>query len=306
MIALDHLILVDHYPETNSKNIARRVVKQGGGPVPTALAVLGKLEKKCAVVTKIGANDAGTFLKTELAGFHVDTKYIVSDPKIETPEAFIIIDEKSGDRTVILNRAERTTLSADDLPVSLLQNCRFLHLDGHDQDANLYAADMAKKSGAEISIDIGSNRKVDKKLLNLVDYAIVSENYADEYLQKNDPAKSAEMLFKRGMTLAAVTCGEHGSYFASVDGVHHQPAFPVPVFDTTGAGDVFHGAALYGILEDWRVEQIASFASAAAALACTYIGGKTGIPDLPRINEFLRRLGIDTHFIKTGGVETDV
>jgi len=306
MIALDHLILVDHYPETNSKNIARLVVKQGGGPVPTALAVLGKLGKKCAVITKTGIDAAEKVLKTELAEFHIDTTYIVSEAEIETPEAFIIIDEKSGDRTVILNRTKQTALAIKDLPDGLLQNCRLLHLDGHDQEANLYAAEKAKENGTAISIDIGSARKVDDALLDLSDYAIVSENYADEYLQRNNPAKSAAMLFNRGMTLAAVTCGEQGSYFASSDGVYHQSAFPVTVVDTTGAGDVFHGAALFGILENWAVPQIASFASAAASLACTKMGGKAGIPDLHEIDNFLMKRGIDSQFIKSGGVEPDV
>ncbi|NIA30364.1 MAG: hypothetical protein GWP06_10700 [Actinobacteria bacterium] len=306
MIALDHLVSVDRYPETNSKNIARRVVNQGGGPVPTALAVLGKFGKKCAVVTKIGVDAAGTFLKAELTEFHIDTKYIVSDAEITTPEAFIIVDEKSGDRTVILHRAERTSLIPGDLPEELLRNCRLLHLDGHDGEANLYAAKKAKENGAAISIDIGSAREIDARLIDVLDYAIVSENYADEYLQKNDPAKSAEMLLQRGTTLCAVTCGERGSYFASSDGIYHQPAFPVNAVDTTGAGDVFHGAALYGILEGWTVQQTASFASAAAALACTKMGGKTGISDFSEIKGFLKKREIDTHFIKSGGVETDV
>lgn len=306
IISLDHLILVDHYPATNSKNIARKYVKQGGGPVPTALAALGNLGKKCALITKIGVNTAGKFLKAELAEYKIDTHFIVTDAKIETPEAFIIIDEKSGDRTVILNRTQRMTLSPTDLSDTILQNCRLLHLDGHDQEANIDAAEKAKTNGAAISIDIGSNRKVDKRLLDLVDYAIVSEDWANAFLQANDPEKSAAMLLDFGVSLGAVTCGSRGSYFASSEGVYHQSSFAVNTVDTTGAGDVFHGAALYGILEEWSVEQIGSFASAAAALACTQVGGKAGIPDLLQIQEFLNKRRIDTHFIKTGGVETDV
>ncbi len=306
IIALDHLIVVENYPKTNSKNVTQKYIKQGGGPVPTALATLGKLEKKCALVTKTGVNAAEKFLKAELTDFNVDTNFIITDPKIETPEAFIIIEEKSGNRTVILNRAEQTSLAARDLPESLLQNCRLVHLDGHDQGADLYAAEIAKRNGAAISIDIGSNRRVDQRLLQLIDYAIVSENYADEYLEKSNPEKSAKMLLDYGAVIGAVTSGDRGSYFASSNGVYYQPAFAVKAIDTTGAGDVFHGAALYGILENWRVDQVALFASAAAALACTKTGGKAGIPDLLQIKEFLTKLEIDTHFIKTEGVEIDV
>ncbi len=118
---------------------------------------------------------------------------------------------------------------------------------------------------------------------------ITSHAFATDFTGIADPAVSAKSLLDAGAGLvvprriAGVTCGDRGSWFATSDGDEfHQPAFTPPnppgVVDTTGAGDVFHGAFSFGLAQGWDPRRCARFASAVAALKCTRLGGRAGIP----------------------------
>jgi sugar/nucleoside kinase (ribokinase family) len=94
-------------------------------------------------------------------------------------------------------------------------------------------------------------------------------------------------MFTGRRILSAVTLGDGGSVYATEGGIFAQKAFPVEVQDTNGAGDVFHGAFSFGLSRGWNIEEIMQFASAVAALKCTKAGGRTGIPTLPEVKDFL-------------------
>lgn len=266
--------------------------------MPTALAVLGKWGSSVALVSKLGDDESGRSLRAELRALHVDTDHLVIDPNIATPQAFILIEQENGHRTVLLSRRPNNDLLPADLQKNLFRNCKMLHLDGHESAADLHAARLAKTAGALISIDIGSKRPVAEELLALIDIAIVSESYAEVFLRAGEPEQSAKMLVEKGAQWAAVTCGVQGSYFATRQQSLHQPAFPVKTVDTTGAGDAFHGAALFGILRGWNLKQVAVVASAAAAMACTRIGGKSGIPAPKQLKQFLQQQDVSVDFIE--------
>jgi ribokinase len=300
IIVLDHLITVERYPVSNSKNILKSHHQQGGGPVPTALAVLGTMGKSTSLIAKLDDDYQAKYLVKELHDFNVDTDFVVHDERIDTPEAFVIIDERNGDRTVLLNRRKEANLMPQDVPVDLIKNSAILHMDGQEADAAIFAAKVAHEHDVKVSIDIGSDRYIPKELLDLVDIAIVSESFADAQLVKNNPLKSAEKLLSLGPKIGGVTCGERGSYFAAREASFHQPAFPINVVDSTGAGDVFHGSALFGYLQNYTLRQTAQFASATAALACTKTGGKAGIPSVNEIVALLKKNNINSDFINGG------
>ena len=287
IIAYDHLLTMPTFPQSNSKNKVRSYAQQGGGPVPTALSVLGAWGKQTALITKVGNDAAAQALEHELAQFHVDTSGWVRSDSISTPQSFVIIDARNGDRTVLLSRPPETDLTPDELPLELIKNCKILHLDAHEA-ASLEAAKVAKTQNVLVSVDIGSDRPLPHGLFEYVDIAIVSESFARAQLEKN-PLKSCEKLLHFGAKFAAVTCGHRGSYCANSWEQFYQPAFQVKVVDTTGAGDVFHGAALFAILGNYSLQQTAMFASAAAALACTKVGGKAGIPTLVDIQKLMQK-----------------
>ncbi len=298
IVVYDELAVIDHFPKPNSKNRLRSLSGQGGGPVATAMATCARLGKTCAMISALGQDATGQYLNNELASFNVDTTHMLRKKKVATPRAFILVDQSTGERTVFLHQDPECRVDNLDPNAFPFKNCRILHLDGHYPEADLQAAKIAKQNGAYVSLDIGSNRRVWPELLELTDIAIVSKSYSDQHLVADEPLKSAEKLFNTGIKIAGVTCGIEGSYFFDDQGECYQPAFKVNTIDSTGAGDVFHGAALFGILEGFPMQKTALFASAAAALKCGHLGGKAGIPILQQITDFIAKRVDRSDFIQ--------
>lgn len=296
IMVYDELALMDRFPRPNSKNRLNALAHQGGGPVATALATCAKLGKTCAMVSALGSDANGDFLCKELADFGVETRHILRLVDVATPKAVILVDQSTGERTVLLHQDKACTVNNldDSYP---FDRCRVLHVDGHYPEADIFAAKIARQQGALVSLDIGSQRPVSSALLELTDIAIVSKTYSDHYLTANNACKSAEQLYKSGMKIAGVTCDLEGSYFYDSHGAYHQPAFRVQTVDSTGAGDVFHGAAVYAVLQGFSGPQMALFAGAAAALKCLQVGGKKGIPNVQQIKNFLLARGENSDFI---------
>ncbi|MDZ7722044.1 MAG: PfkB family carbohydrate kinase [candidate division KSB1 bacterium] len=293
LIVVDHLLLTQHYPEPNTKNIVDHYVMQGGGPVPTALAVLGRLGIPGTFISTVGDDEMADFLQHELEQFHVDCSALERHPDRMTAESFVIIDQRNGDRTIFLNRNGSSISDLNEACINHIREAEILHIDGRDIDLCIETAQIARRHNTRVSIDIGSNRPIPEELLQWVDIAIVSETFSEHQIEKS-PLKSAKKLLDFGITTAAVTCGAQGSYWASREESFHQRAFPVPVVDTTGAGDVFHGASLYGIMNGYTLRKTAQFASAVSAIVCSHIGGKPGIPDLGQIEHFINTLTVSS------------
>ena len=124
-------------------------------------------------------------------------------------------------------------------------------------------------------------------LLRATDYLIASKVFAEALTGLTSPSEAAEVLAGYGSSVTVVTLGEEGSLTLAGGRSFHTPAFPVDVVDTTGAGDVYHGAFIFGLLREWPLEKTAEFASAVAAMSCTRLGGRQGIPTLDEAISFL-------------------
>jgi sulfofructose kinase len=126
------------------------------------------------------------------------------------------------------------------------------------------------------------------ELLDLCDVLVVARQFAQEVTGFNDGADCARALMSRGAHTVVITDGTAGSHGWTADGQNcHQPAFEVQVQDTTGAGDVYHGAFVVGLLEGWPLGRNMTFASATAALKCMRVGGRAGIPSMSEVQRFL-------------------
>lgn len=295
LTVLDQLGVIERFPEPNSKNVLSSWTVQGGGPVATALAMLARLGKRCSLVTALGDDPDGRFLQQDLHALNVDTAFSkITDG--QTPRAFILVDQSNGERTVFLHRDPRCTLTAADIAAQPYDQCRLLHIDGHYPAADLCAAERVHRGGGLVSIDLGSNRRVDPALLEACDIIVVSEAYAAGQIA-GDLESGLEKLFTGYAKWVGITCGARGSYF--FDGIQHlhQPAFPVAVADSTGAGDVFHGAILYAVLQKFSLAEAAVFAAAAAAIKCRSVGRNQGMADLQQIKQFLNIQQVSTPFL---------
>ena len=184
LIVVDHLLVTQHYPEPNTKNIVDHYVMQGGGPVPTALAVLGRLGVASSFISTVGDDEMADFLQHELEQFHVNCSALERHAERMTAESFIIIDQRNGDRTIFLNRNGSCISGIDENSVKHIQQAEMLHMDGRDIDLCIETAQLARRYNTQVSIDIGSDRPVPDKLLGLVDIAIVSETFAANQIEK--------------------------------------------------------------------------------------------------------------------------
>ena len=151
------------------------------------------------------------------------------------------------------------------------------------------AAKIARSLNVKTVLDAGTMRPGLERLLPLIDYLVVSENFARQISGRDDPEATLRALAGYGAVGVTITCGETGSVsIDSTGAIYYQQAFAMDVVDTTGCGDVFHGGYIYGLLQGWEVRQTVRFATACAALKTRALGGRTAIADLPTVEDFLR------------------
>jgi len=286
--AIDYLCLLDPYPGLDDKVDAVSSSVQGGGPVPTAMATLAKLGAKSCYVGKVGKDAEGEFVKAQLEKEGVDTRFMIADKRTKTSRAFVWVDKRSGKRTVVLDRDSNNRMDKKDLAFINPVFTKFVHLDAREPEINILVARWAKKLGAGVCLDVGSLREGVDRVLLYADHLIVSRRFACGFAATVDPATACRKLMQRGFKTVVVTVGEEGCLCGRDDKLFLSPGFKVKVVDTTGAGDVFHGAFIYGLLQKWSLKRIAEFANACAALKCRRLGGRAGIPTLTEVRDFMQ------------------
>ncbi len=290
---LDFITLIDAYPESDTKKEVLHWTEQGGGPVATALATLSRFRIPCRFAGIVGDDEAGFKILQSLLNAKIDTAYLAEREGAVSQRAFIAVEKATGRRTIFWQRPSGPPLMHDEIDEEFFRGAKFLLLDGLMKEASLSAARMAKALGIPVMLDAGRVRDGMLELAALCDYVVGSEEFARGLGWTGDGTAFAETVREQGWGTTTITLGELGSYtyhgFRSV----YVPAFPVDAVDTTGAGDVFHGAYIAGLLQGWDLETVLYFASGAAALKCTVFGGRAGIPELATLLTFLQQRGID-------------
>jgi sulfofructose kinase len=296
--SVDHLCVVDRYPDFNSKAEIQEYKMLAGGQVATAISFLSNVGLKTKYVGKVGSDDLGRFSRQTLNAERVDTSAVITEQGARNQYAFIIIDKRNGERTILWQRDPQLNFKASELSEVDICSGRILHLDGYDAEAAVQAALWCQQQGIPVSIDL--DRKVEncKELVENVDFLIASDNFPSEFTGIRDPGKAFWALQNYYQGFLAVTLGEKGAVTAIGDRCHVFPGLRIAALDTTGAGDIFHGGFIYGLLRNWPLDRIMAFANSAAGLSCLQLGAKGGICGLPEImahaEELLaRKLDID-------------
>ncbi len=284
---IDYLGVVKEYPDINAKEEVNNLTVQGGGPAATAMVTLSRLGVSATFIGKISDDYFGDLIKEGLVSELVNIDHIVVEKDKKSQFAFIVIEKETGKRTVLWSRATVSPLRADELNSNIISTANVLLLDGLEKEASMVAAEYAREAGVTIVVDAGSMREGALALINISDYFIASEDFASQFSSANDPKATAMELLGLGAKTVIVTLGEKGSICVTQESFFYQPAFKVNAVDTTGCGDVFHGAFIFGLLQKWDLNETIRFASATAALKCREIGGRTAIPDLKDVEEFL-------------------
>ena len=281
----DYLALVPTYPLLDERMEISQLEIQGGGEVSTAMIALSRLGISTAFIGKIGDDDLGVFIRGEFDREAVNTSHLIIEKNVKSLFAFCVVDESSGKRTIFWHR-ETSPLKPGELDKDFITSVHILHLDEYEPVAALTAARWAREAGIKVVLDIDNYSTEIEALIKTTDIVIGSKSLV-RYFDSRDYFQVAEELSLLGPDFVVITLGEKGCYCKSNDGSFIQPGFRVEVVDTTGAGDAFHGAFIYGILRKWSFEQIADFSNAVAAINCTKLGGCSGLPDLKEVKEFI-------------------
>lgn len=292
LATVDILTLAPRLPQPDDVLAARQIIIQGGGPVATALAAAARLGATTAYLGPIGRGRWGEFTTAEFRQEGVATAYAPLSDGGDQSLSVILIDQASGRRSILYARGGLPDLAPAAVPPALIGRARALHLDGSHLAAALYAARLARAAGVIVSFDGGAGERwpgIDE-LLPLVDVLVVARRFAQEYTGAGDVQTAGPALLAAYRPrLVVITDGEAGAWYWDDEQHWHQPAFPVEVVDTTGAGDVFHGAFLYAHLQGWPPPRSLAFAAAAAALKCRQLGGRAGAPTRAEVERLLAR-----------------
>lgn len=285
----DYLCKVDEIP-LDHKVEAKEHLTQGGGPAATAAVAAARLGMKTAFVGVVGDDDSGRMILRDFASEKVSADAVKVRPGCSTSTAFCWVDA-AGKRSIVWYRGNGPDLKPEELPIELISNAKVLHLDGHQANGARAAAKLARRHGATVSIDAGTLRPGVKEILPDCDIVITSEFFAKQLTGIENYEKSLMELLKIGAKVTGITMGSKGSicYDREQGKIIHCPSFPVEVTDTTGAGDVFHSAFAVKYVSSKDILECMRFASAVAALKCTKLGGRTGIPSLRETEEFLKK-----------------
>jgi sulfofructose kinase len=289
---LDMVTLVDHFPAEEGVQMALDLAVQGGGPVATALVTLARLGAKTAMLDAIADDWRGALVGEEFRKEGVCVDYLkVSPGRISSTATVLVSRQAGGARAIVFYPGTAPELSPADLPRPAIESARFLHVNGRHWEACLQACRWARAAGVQVSFDGGAHRYRPelRQLVPLTDVCIVARDFAEKYTQETDIPKATDFLLREGPRLVAITDGVRGSWVRSREGeVFHQPAYLLPdMVDTTGCGDSYHGAFLFGRLRGWKLEKTAALASAVAALNSQHLGGRGGLPTLEQAEAFL-------------------
>jgi sulfofructose kinase len=289
---VDIVSLVDHYPAEEEVQRAIDMTVQGGGPVATAMVTLARLGAKTAMIDAIGDDWRGALIREEFQREGV-VDLLKMRKGCTSSTACILVSKNDGARSIVYSPGTAPEFSPDDLPGPVITAAKILHVNGRHWEASVQAIKIAHEAKVKVSFDGGAQRYRPEmeQLVPLTDICIVARDFAEKYTRETDIHMSAEMLLESGPSLVVITDGIKGSWIHARDGqAFHQPAYQLPrVVDTTGCGDSYHGAFLFGLLKGLTLEQTASFASAVAAMNTQHLGGRSGLPTHAQAVSFLNK-----------------
>lgn len=251
---------------------------------------MSRLGIKTSFLGSISDDPWGVEIVKGLNEEKVDSTFLKVTPGYTSQFAFIAITEGGGNRTIFWHRGSVPHLRPGDVDLDPFSKAKILHVDGLMIEAAQEAARQARKKELKVVMDAGTMREGSLELASQMDVLIASERFADPLMGEGaPPEKVLETLHRLGPKEVILTRGAKGSMGLSGEEIISQKAFKVDVRDTTGAGDVYHGAYIYGLLQDWDMAECMRFASATSAMKCREIGARKGIPYLEEVRQFLRR-----------------
>ncbi len=287
---VDVLARVPRLPQADEVFRLLGVSVQGGGPVATALVTVARLGGSAGYIGTVGGDDWGRFILADFERNKVDVSLTGVDTTGSSMLSIILVDAATGARSILYDPGRTAESTFSEAEAAAVRSARILHLDGWNLTAAIAAARAAREAGVLVSFDGGAGeawREVNA-LLPLADVLVVARQFAHRFTGEDDITAAGQRLLHIGAREVVITDGANGCWYWDAASALRQPAYKVAVVDTTGAGDVYHGAYIYALLQGWEPAQRLRFASATAALKCTQPGGRLGIPTTAQVLDFLK------------------
>ena len=288
--ATDTLLIVPHFPAYAGKVPFEEEHLSPGGQVASALVACARLGLRTKYIGSVGDDLRGRIQLESLRNTGINLDHVMVRRGCPNQSAYIVIDRSTGERTVLWRRDDCLTVRAEEITDDMISGARLLHVDGHDTPAIARAAGIARRCGIPVTVDVDTIYEGFDRVLPNVDYLVASAEFPAAWTGETDPFKALETIQRQyGMRVAAMTLGAHGALARENGKFYYAPAFVVNCVDTTGAGDVFHGAFCYAVLKAMPMQEALDFSNAMAALNCTALGARGGIGGLDEVAGLMRR-----------------
>jgi sulfofructose kinase len=298
-VVIDRSLMIPVIPGWDTVMHADNYSTHQGGMVATALATSVRLGIPSEFVGAIGDDDAGGFIMKKFIENRVSCPRIRVMENQPSPVSICLVNESTGTRTIIHYKGVHAIKS---LEIDIdLHGVKFLHMDGYWPETAIETAKKAKERGIKVMLDPSSTViKLPEReiLLSYVDLLIPGYAFGKQMTGFSDPKDICTALFRKNMDAVILTYADKGCFVYDGDTFFNVPAFKIGAVDTTGAGDVFHGAFMAGYLWGYDYEKNCIFSNAAAALKCGSMGGQAGIPNKAEVFSFLKENGYDFEEVK--------
>ena len=288
--SVDLVAMLREFPAGNSKQRIQRFARFPGGQIASAMVCCARLGWRARYIGRFGSDELGEIGRASLSAEGVDLSAAEVVPDAHTRFAMILVDGRTGDRTVLWDRDSRLALTADDVPVAAVRSARVLLVDCDDVEASVAAATLAREHDVITAIDVEAVVPGLDRLLPLIDVVIASEGFPERWTASSDTGRALERLdAELEPAITCVTLGPQGSLARCQGHEIRTPAFAVPCVDSTGAGDAFRGGFIAALLQHGpdKVEVLLRMANAVAALKCRTAGAREGLPNAAELRSLL-------------------
>ena len=282
--AYEITIPVDSYPVENTKNRISKRIECGGGPASNAAYLLAKWNVETYFAGMIGDDLYGDRIKKEFEEVGVNTKYLIQSKDYQTTSSFVIANQDNGNRTVFAYRPQSLSMKVIDF--DFIPD--FILIDGHEPELSKDA--LRRYPNAISVIDAGRSKKEVIELCYLVNYLVCSKEFAEQvsgikidYSDLNTISNVYNYLKNEFKNKIVITLEDKGCVYEKNEEIKVMSSIKVKALDSTGAGDIYHGAFLYWLTQNFDIEKVVSYANLAGAISVTRVGGRYSIPSLEEV-----------------------
>jgi len=300
LATLDVLVRHKEMPTWQQGTRLAAIGFDGGGWVATAMVAAARLGARVGFVGTAGTDTAAELKLRSMVDCGIDLSHLVRRPGPDDAVVLVHVHSETGERVFsVMQEGPRNPLGIDEIDRAYITSAAYLLVDGFHPGAQLEAAKWMQAAGGTVVMDGGAaDRPISeyrRALVPHVDVLITGEGFAAGLTGKTDICEAGAAILGMGPRVFVETVGPRGCFTITKHERFLTPAFPIDVVDTTGAGDVFHGAYIVGLLHGWNLAQVAQFSSAVSAIKCMRLGGRVGIPSFEETLAFLKARGIDLH-----------